>query len=173
MAFDDRRYRYRSHWQAEFSCAWIKAIAAAAGVTCAIAYEDVDGIDVQFGGDDPHGRVRWAKLEAQVKSWTAPVEGDGYLKYRLKLRNYESLRLENTHIPRILVVVVMPASREDWLSMTDDGAVLRRSAYWTSLAGMPPVEYHDKVPIKVPKDRRFSAEALLEMMRRISEKGRL
>jgi hypothetical protein len=173
MYLDERRQRHRTNWQERFSLAYLHAIAATAGVTCQEMGEDIDGIDVQLGAEGSKGVIRFPKLEAQLKSWTQPVERNGRFRYRLKLRNYEYLRIPNSElaVPRILVLVVMPGSAADWFHMTDDEGTLRHCAYWTSLAGMPPTGNAREVTINVPKANQFSVQALEAIMTRIANRG--
>jgi hypothetical protein len=159
---EERRLQYRASWQEQFSLAYIHAIAATAGVTCQKTGEDIDGIDVQLGADGSKGAIRFPKLEAQLKSWTKPVEQDGRFRYPLKVRNYEHLRIPNDQLglPRILVLVTMPIASSDWFRMTHEAGMLRHCAYWASLAGMPPSKNTAEVTIEVPKENQFSVQAL-------------
>lgn len=126
-----------------------------------------------LGADGSAGVVRFPKLEAQLKSWTAPVEREGHFRYPLKLRNYDHLRIPNHELflPRILVLVTMPSSPADWFFMTHETGTLRHCAYWMSLAGMPPSGNQATVTIEVPKDNQFSVQALEEIMERIANRG--
>ena len=170
MRAEDRRIRFRSNWQARFSYAWIQAVAATAGVTCQLQDEDIDGVDIMLR------KGRWPALDVQVKSWTVPVERGGCFKYRLKRRNYDILRESGEGTrgnPIILVLVVMPAEGEKWLSLDDEGMLLRGRACWVSLEGMPPSPLQgDKLLIDVPTANVFSPEALTAMMERIAREGR-
>lgn len=58
MYLDERRQRHRTNWQEQFSLALVRAVAAAAGVTCDKLGEDVDGVDVLPGADGSRGTVR-------------------------------------------------------------------------------------------------------------------
>ena len=120
MDLEERRRRYRSSWQAQFSYAWVQAVASTVGVTCQLQYQDIDGVDVLLLGGH-----RWPALSAQVKSWTVPVERDGRFSYRLDRNDYDRLREPDDvmGIPSILVLVVMPRSREEWLAVTEEGRV--------------------------------------------------
>jgi hypothetical protein len=173
MYLDERRERFRSTWQAQFSLAYVHAIAATAGISCQVTSVDIDGVDVILGADGSKGLLRYPKLEAQVKSWTKPTERAGSFRYPLKLRNYETLRIPNEQVsvPRILVLVVMPELPEHWLQMTDDQGTLRHCAYWISLAGRSATNYADKVPVDIPRERRLSVRALEEIMERIATGG--
>ncbi len=126
MFLDERRIRHRTTWQAEFSLAYVHAIASAAGVACHVMRVDIDGIDVLLVGDSSEGAVRFPKLDVQIKSWTGAVQDGDYLRYPLKVENYDVLRLPNDRVytPAILVLVVMPPSQADWFCMTRTEATL-------------------------------------------------
>ncbi len=172
MFLDERRIRHRTTWQAEFSLAYVHAIASAAGVACHVMRVDIDGIDVLLVGDSSEGAVRFPKLDVQIKSWTGAVQDGDYLRYPLKVENYDVLRLPNDRVytPAILVLVVMPPSQADWFCMTRTEATLRHCAYWKSLAGMPPTTNSSTVTISVPVDDPFSVEALEKLMERIANR---
>jgi Domain of unknown function (DUF4365) len=173
MYLDERRQRHRTNWQERFSLAYLHAIAATAGITCQQMGEDIDGIDVQLGAEGSRGVLRFPKLEAQLKSWTRPVERDRHFRYRLKVRNYEYLRIPNNDlaVPRILVLVVMPRSAADWFHMTHEEGTLRHCAYWASLAGLPPTDNAKEVTIDVPKANQLTVQTIEAIMTRIANRG--
>src|SRR5262245_7998967 len=108
----------RSHRQEALSKAYVRAVAAKAGVICSEPEQDY-GIDmclraVRMRGDrhaDAGGQV-----DLQLKSTTrAAVEADKIV-YDLEMKNYDDLRQGGVNCPRILVVLVLPEDEEQWLS---------------------------------------------------------
>jgi hypothetical protein len=49
--------------------------------------------------------------------------------------------------------------------------VLRRSAYWLSLAGAPPTENESSVTVQVPRANLLTVESLVRLMHTINEGG--
>ncbi len=107
--------------QEEFSVAYIRAVAAAAGYSVTKDSIDQDSVDVyisQRGNKDneddyPHYSI----LKVQVKcTYRHKPKSDGFIHFPLKLKNYNDLRRENTGDPFILVVLYIPSSDESaWL----------------------------------------------------------
>jgi len=85
--------------------------------------------------------------------------------YALKRRNYDLLR-EQTMVPRILVVLSLPAAEAEWLSVTPEQLILRRCAYWVSLAGFSETQNNESVMISIHNNNRFDVDSLKALMER-------
>lgn len=96
---------------------------------------------------------------------------NGAFRFPLKRRNYDLLR-EQTMIPRILVILDLPKNAEDWLSVTAEELVMRRCAYWASLADRPESDNKESVTISVQNKNRFDIEGLKALMQQ-SRRGAL
>lgn len=142
------------------SRAYVAAVAAGAGYVTAEQNFDRDGVDVQVraGGD-----MR-PSLDIQLKATINLGEAlEGAYRYTLKRRNYDQLRGQ-TMVPRILVVLALPAAESQWLSVTPEQLVMRRCAFWASLAGFPETRNNESVTISIQKDNRFDVESLRALM---------
>jgi hypothetical protein len=139
---------------------YVSAVTAGAGYVTALMDFDRDGVDVQIRAG---GSMR-PSLDIQLKATINLGEptGDAF-RFPLKRRNYDLLR-EPTMIPRILVVLDLPRNEADWLSVTPDQLIMRRCAYWTSLAGSPETENKESVTISIQNQNRFDIEALKSLM---------
>ncbi|MFI0166155.1 DUF4365 domain-containing protein [Streptomyces sp. NPDC017095] len=92
-----------------------------------------------------------------------------------------SLPLDNAHlrklartpvsVHKILVVMLVPRSRDDWLRAGHDRLDLRHCCYWTNLAGHPVTGRH-RTTVRVPTSRIFDDRALCEIMTRVGAGGR-
>jgi hypothetical protein len=124
-----------SHRQEAFSIAYVRAVAAVAGyrVQDGPAPDD-DSVDLTLSDRGPGGTIRSPKLDIQLKSCLgAPVESPEW-SYDLKARNYDDLRHTDLQVPRILVVVAVPESIDDWLHHEADRHLLvRHCGWWVSL----------------------------------------
>lgn len=155
----------------QFSFAYVRAVASVAGCGVTRPEVDDDSVDLVFsrkGGDGPY---RSPRLEAQAKHWRrAPLGTEGG-SYPLKVKNYDELRDPNVMVPRILVVVLVPETPERWLTCNEEDLVLRHTAVWTSLEGMPesPNEYTVSVPLD--PSQRFTPEALTMLLDQIGSGG--
>jgi hypothetical protein len=158
--------------KSEFSVAYVRAIAHAAGyfVQEASRSFDGDGIDLTVLSRDRRGTVRSPRVELQVKATSEPVVGDPF-PYDLSVKNYHELRDEEFQIPRILVVMVLPTSPEHWTASSEEALILRHCAWWLSLRGAPDTPNTAAVRVRIPRRNYFHVEPLQEMMNRIRYGG--
>ncbi|MDE2921542.1 MAG: DUF4365 domain-containing protein [Acidobacteriota bacterium] len=132
------------------------AVAARAGCTTAYPDFDRDGVDLVIQS----GMAMRPAIGVQLKATSQHLaEDDSYLRFRLKRRNYDLLR-EETQTPRVLVVLQLPADREQWLTITEDDLVLRYRAYWLSLRGSEDTTNSTSVTVSIPKANLFNVESL-------------
>jgi hypothetical protein len=73
------------------------------------------------------------------------------------------LRIE-TQTPRLLVVLDLPREKCEWMSISEDGLILRRRAYWVNLKGLPETTNQTSVTISIPMSNQFTVESLQAMM---------
>ena len=155
----------------QYSYAFIHAAAAVAGFSSTTPPVDDDSIDWCVHGTGGGGSIRSPRLDMQVKSVSSPNFINDQLHYPLKAKNYADLIPNNVMVPRILVVVCIPAAVEEWQVLTHDHMLLRNSAYWVSLRGMAPSDNDYKVTVLLPKSQRFDGTALEEIMLRIANRN--
>jgi len=95
---------------------------------------------------------------------------DNTLVYPLKRKNYDELRLSDLLVPRLLVVVHVPESDEEWLRHSEDELALRRCGYWVSLRGEPETTNQTKVTVYLPRSNVLDVVGLRGLMGRASRK---
>lgn len=142
------------------SFAYLRAIAARAGYATSVPDYDRGGIDVYI-----HARGRMSKtLNVQLKA-TADLKstGNGTYVFSLSRNYYDSLR-GATGSPGILVVLDMPSDKTLWLSVSCEGLLLRRRAYWLDLGGLPESSNAASVSVSIPEDNVFEVESLRQLM---------
>ena len=155
----------RSHQQEQFSDAFLLAIAAAAGCSTSRPVPDNDSVDWTLSCR----LSRRPRLDLQLKSTIFPNSASTDIRYRLKIKNYNDLILQDLIVPRILVLVTLPRKVENWLDLTPDDMVLRHSAYWVSLAGEPPIRNNNSRTVVIPKRNLLTQVTLRDIMRRIND----
>jgi hypothetical protein len=157
--------------QEALSRAYVRAIAAQAGVICGDVGQDY-GIDMYLR-TVPEIDHRFAdigdQLDLQLKSTTRAEVKSAAVVYDLDVRAYEILRRETSGCPRILVLLLLPQDEALWLSQTIEELTLRRCAYWMSLRGASPTTNQAAVRITIPQEQVFSAPAVRTMMQALSE----
>lgn len=154
----------------QLSVSYIHAVAACAGYTCQVEIVDDDSVDVVIGatGYVHHQAVlRSPRLAVQLKATSILRPGVKYLTFPLKSKNYRDLR-ERTHIPRILLVLVLPEDPREWIEVTEECMISRRCAYWASLLGKPEKGNASSVSVRLPRSQRFDVEQLQGLMQRVS-----
>jgi hypothetical protein len=144
------------------SRAYVQAVAAGAGYVVATMDFDRDGVDVEIKA----GGAMRPSIGLQLKATINLGEPtDSIFRFTLKRRNYDLLRIP-TQIPRLLVVLDMPREEEHWVAMTPECLVLKRCAFWASLAGAVETENETAVTVPIPAINRLDADALRALMER-------
>lgn len=146
--------------QERLSMAYAYAVAARAGYSTAFYDLDRDGIDlrIQAGGE-----LRPA-LEFQLKATINLRATDAEtFHFRLPVRNYNLLRIQ-TLTPRLLLVLDLPSDEQQWLTITEDALVMRRSAYWLNLRDWDPTDNTDNITVAIPKENLFDVAGLQILM---------
>jgi hypothetical protein len=150
----------------QFSVAYVRAVAAAAGVNIYKPEVDDDSVDIGFCTKIVRERVQRPIVEAQLKCSAGVDEDDTTYRFPLKVKNYNDLRGDDL-VPRVLILVLVPPDLGVWLHQTAEQMILRRSAFWVRLAGLPETANTTTVTVSVPKTQLFDVPAL----RRLLETG--
>jgi hypothetical protein len=161
--------------ESELSYAYLHAVAAHAGMACSSGsrHEDNNGIDATvtaWGPFEGGGYLSEVTLKVQLKATiSVPGENGGRLSYFLKGRTrYDDLRTETVSVPRILVVLFLPADARMWLEHSSEQLALRRCAYWESLRGAPATTNDSGITVKLPIVQEFNAQTLKKLVTRLS-----
>jgi len=64
---------------------------------------------------------------------------------------------------------LMPPDIGNWLELTADQLVLRRCAYWVSLAGRPATDNESTVRVSVPRANLLNVTSLEGLMQRAND----
>lgn len=142
------------------SRAYAHAVAARAGYTTAWLDFDRDGVDLQINAGGPMRPSLGVQLKATINLGSPH---NGYFRFPLKINNYESLR-RDTQVPRVLVVLDLPRDQSQWMTITPDELVLRRSAYWMSLRGYGESANQTSVTVYIPENQLFDVDGLRRLM---------
>jgi hypothetical protein len=154
----------------QFSSNFVRIVASVAGYALYKPEVDEDSVDWGIAAKGGIGFIYSPRLELQLKSTSRNVMVDYYVRYPLSLKNYNELRV-NSHVPRILVVVLLPENLSDWVVHSEAELSIRHCAYWVSLREMPETQNATTVTIELPRSNQFTVEALSTMIHRIGEGG--
>ncbi|MFI9204411.1 DUF4365 domain-containing protein [Streptomyces sp. NPDC053048] len=170
--------------------AYLHAVAAAAGCSLAQPFPD-NGIDWHVSHSAPgHRADDEVTIKVQLKSTYQlgphhPATGPGprpsgtagshppARTFGFTLDNDHLAKLARTPVSvhKILVVMIVPRDRDDWLRAGHDHLALRHCCYWTNLAGHP-VTGRRRTTVRIPTSRVFDDRALCEIMTRVGAGGR-
>jgi hypothetical protein len=151
----------------QFSIAYVRAVASVAGYNTYKPEVDDDSVDFGIAARGPFTTVHSPRLEMQLKCTSSYEIDEANLGFPLRLKNYDDLRNDLVMIPRLLVVVVVPECIDDWIEHGEEGLTLRRFAYWLSLRGRPETTNEKTVTVHLPKTKRFTVDALRDLMIKI------
>jgi hypothetical protein len=147
----------------QFSIAFVRAVAAAAGVNIYRPEVDDDSVDIGFCTRVVRNRAMRPRLEAQLKCSAGVEEDETAYRFPLKVKNYDELRGDDI-VPRVLILVIVPADANAWLTLTAEQLVLRKAAYWVNLAGLPETANTAAVTVSIPKKQLFDVASLRQLL---------
>ena len=146
----------------QLSLAYARTVAGLAGFNLSVPEVDNDSVDilVQASGTFHPSSPR---LDIQLKATADPgVVRPDAIAWRLKQKNYDDLR-RATMVPRILVVLLLPADPAGWYGQTEEELSIRKAAYWLSLLGASPVD-QDSATVYLPRSQVLTRDALRQLM---------
>jgi hypothetical protein len=154
----------------EFNIAYVRALAAHAGLNCISLSVDDDSVDIGFKGRGYRGsRIRSPQIELQLKCTGRELIDGDVIKYPLKKKNYEDLRGQDFSAPRYLAVLLVPPEVEKWIGHQEDHISLYNNCYWVSLRDALAIKNKASVTIDVPLNQRLTSHTLRTMIDRASE----
>ncbi len=152
----------RNQRQETLSRAYIRTIAAQAGVICGDMVQDfgtdmflrgVEQLDQQYFDNGP-------QLDLQLKSTFRAEVRETKVLYDLEVRSYNWCRQEVVTQPRFLVLLVLPQDESQWLTQSIDEMILRRCAFWRSLRGEASTDNQSTIRITIPLTNVFSVSTV-------------
>ena len=103
-------------------------------------------------------------LELQLKATINLGEArNGTYQFPLRIRNYNLLRIP-TQTPRLLVVLDLPRSQEQWMTVTENELTLRHRVYWANLNGLEETQNVESVSVPIPEQNLFNVPNLQDLM---------
>jgi hypothetical protein len=155
-----------------FSDAYMRAVVSAAGMSLDRTSVDRDGLDgfIEYVG--PIGEMYSPMIGFQLKCTASPsCLKNGHVSHALKAANYNQLCVTNSGVPRILIVVLVPAEIDNWLLHAEEMLKLHRCGYWLNLQGEAETLNGHTKTVHLPRDQQFTVASLQEMMQRVGAGG--
>lgn len=153
-----------------YSIAFVSAIIQAGGCTIMNPVIDDDKVDFALrrhnSGTNPYG-VSSPQIDVQMKATTShEVDGEHFV-YDLDADTHRHLSDPNRHLPALLMVVAMPAERENWIHVSDAETALRNQAFWFELSGLEPTANTSSVRLKIPLANQVNPESVNALLDRV------
>jgi hypothetical protein len=157
------------HRMEQVSRAYAQAVAAVCGCRWSVPTPDY-GVDLSLR-QVAFRQKKWGEvgppLDIQLRSTSGAVVTADHVVYDLTADTYDFLRRATLASPAVLVLLVLPANRADWIDHTEDRLELRGCAYWLSLRGMPARANTSSVRVRIPRVNQFTPAALERIMEAI------
>ncbi|WP_028797321.1 DUF4365 domain-containing protein [Streptomyces purpureus] len=152
---------------------YLHAVAAAAGCSLAQPFPD-NGIDWHVSHSAPGHTVDdevTIKVQLKCTYQIAPHPPGAAFSFTLDNDHLVKLARSPVSVHKILVVMLVPRTRDEWLRAGHDRLDLRHCCYWINLAGHP-VTGRRRTTVRIPTSRIFDDRALCEIMARVGVGGR-
>ncbi|WP_413756358.1 DUF4365 domain-containing protein [Streptomyces sp. MMBL 11-3] len=150
---------------------YLHAVAAASGCSLSQPFPD-NGIDWHVSHSAPgHTVDDEVTIKVQLKcTYQVPPRPGPAFSFTLDNAHLEKLARTPVSVHKILVVMLVPRSQEDWLRAGHDGLDLRHCCYWINLAGHRTTGRH-RTTVRIPTSRVFDDRALCDIMTRVGTGG--
>ncbi|MEU3976305.1 DUF4365 domain-containing protein [Streptomyces bacillaris] len=152
---------------------YLHAVAAAAGCSLSQPFPD-NGIDWHVShGTAAHTVDDEVTIKVQLKCTyqIPPHPAGGAFSFTLDNAHLVKLARTPVSVHKILVVMIVPRSQDEWLSAGPGSLDLRHCCYWTNLAGHA-VTGRYRTTVRIPTSRIFDDRALCDIMARVGAGGR-
>ena len=161
--------------KAELSYAYLHAVAARAGFGCEVAgrHSDNAGVDAYVRVKErltPNALHTNFPFEIQLKatSQVPTLEAEKFSYWMQDVARYDELRERSGPMPKLLVVLFLPADAAHWLEHSEDGLIARRCAYWVSLWDAPVSKNRTGQTVYLPRSNVLSVGGLRDIARSLA-----
>ncbi|MFG2043995.1 DUF4365 domain-containing protein [Dactylosporangium sp. NPDC048998] len=155
----------RKTHQGYYGEAFVRLLAAAAGLVVARADLDVTGEDFTIGYPGSRGGSRYPKIEVQVKSWSTPTGNDQFWRYRMQVESFNRLAGDDFYLPRYLFLILVPAEAESYTKADSQALRVHHAGYWASFSERQTVADAGSLTVDVPKRNLLTASSLHSLLR--------
>jgi hypothetical protein len=156
----------RSHIEEQLSIAYVRAVAARAGVKIKFTDSPEYGTDVYLQRIThlPTGEITetgWMIL-CQLKATTSCKFQADSIAYDMKIDAYNKLAAWEGPTPCILVLLRLPDDFDEWLNLDEERLLLKNCCYWTRITEPVSTNVSSK-RIFIPRTQLFTPEAVTEL----------
>jgi hypothetical protein len=155
----------------QFNKAYVRAIAAQAGLNPSELDVDDDSVDLELTGRGFKGPVRNPKVQFQLKCTSRDLVTGEVIRFPLSRKNYDDLRGNDVICPRYLAVLLVSDEPAHWVQHHQDHMSMHNACFYVSLRDLPDTANSTTVTIDVPLNQRLTTEALTHLMTLASNRG--
>lgn len=156
-----------------FQIGYVRSIAAAAGCVIMGVPEVDEGIDLILSHTSTaHTAVDRARLEIQLKTTNSPITPRmTHISAPMRRDRFVEMSEVDPIVSKIVILMSVPPSQNDWVHATPDRLKLHHAAYWVNLDGAP-APTSARPSARAPLTQLFDDVALCAMMARIGRGGK-
>jgi hypothetical protein len=150
----------------ELSYAYLHAVAANVGYSCDRPQKDRDSVDVQVKARfPPGGGIEFISPEIsfQLKATTKVEATEEMFTFDLPIKNFRDLRI-NHPFPRLLMVLVLPKDRSEWIQVDKERLIAKNCSYWCNLKMLEDSDNKTKKSIHVSTKNLLTPQTLKKLM---------
>lgn len=149
---------------------YLHSVVAAAGCNLGAPFPD-RGIDWTVNHASASHKIDSEvsiKLSLKSTATIAPNPQGAHFSFRLENDHLTKLAESPVMVPRILVVMLVPPTWDDWIQVASSSLTISHCSYWVNLAGQSyTYAPSGKTTIHVPTANVFDAAALCDLMVRV------
>lgn len=160
---------HSTHTKEQYSIAFVHALATRARCKIDGVQVDDEQVDLTIRQKASHLSYDRVGVDVQLKCTSQDVVRPDGLHFNISRKQYDGLRSRGI-FKKILVALAVDVEFDNWMQLTLDDLLMRGSAYWVLMDGMPPIATESTTLI-LPSKNRFNVDQLLEMLQRIGSGG--
>ncbi len=159
--------------QEQFSLAFVRMVAAAAGCSIKSHETDYDGVDITVVASAEYERYYCPEFEMQLKCTTQHrlLKVD-YLSWTLERDRFLKLVNPKRYTPALLGVLLVPEDHDQLLELSESGLFTASRLYWEYAANLGAIaDGAATKTARLPRSNLFDVGALQGIMQSIGEGG--
>ncbi|GAA0651138.1 DUF4365 domain-containing protein [Kutzneria viridogrisea] len=157
----------------QFSLAFVRLVAAAAGCSIKSHETDYDGVDITITSSADYSKFYCPELELQVKCTTQHrLLTSTHMSWPMEAKPFRKLTNPKRYNEAFLGVLLVPADPASWLEQDEDTLLTRSRMYWHRAAELGEIpEDQGTRTVHLPRSNLFTVPQLLTIMQTIGEGG--
>lgn len=159
--------------QEQFSLAFVRMVAAAAGCSIKSHETDYDGVDITIAASAEYEQFYCPEFELQVKCTTQHrLLATEHMAWSLTRDRFTKLAHPKRFTPALLGVLLIPEDSERLLDLSEAGLTTNSRMYWQHARELGDIEDgKSSKTVHLPRSNLFDVDGLRGIMQTIGEGG--